>query len=130
MGILTDLFGKRDDAQNDERSLPWIQLQTTAQIDGIIQNSRVKPQLIFKHSTTCGTSRMALNMFTSTSILKTNQFDFCFLDIHRYRPVSNAIADRFEIRHESPQLLIIKNEKVVYHCSHGEIAQVNLDNYA
>ena len=55
--------------------------------------------------------------------------DFYFLDLHAHRDVSNAVASEFGIQHQSPQLLILKNGVVVYHDSHGAIADVNLEKY-
>lgn len=55
--------------------------------------------------------------------------DFYFLDLKRYRETSNAVADRFGVRHESPQLLVVREGTVVVHESHGAINQVDLNAY-
>lgn len=47
--------------------------------------------------------------------------DFYFLDLLKYRPISSAIAERFQVHHESPQIIVIKNGEVVYDESHMSI---------
>ena len=93
------------------------------QIDDIIKASEQKPILIFKHSTRCGISSMMLKRFDNKiAALSTPYY---FLDILKYRPLSNLIQDKFEITHQSPQLLVIKNGKVIAHDSHSGILDVN-----
>lgn len=111
-----------------KKELPWIKLESMAQLETIAENSKSKTQVIYKHSSTCGISRMVLNMFTETYDTDLD-IDLYFLTIQNHRDVSNAIADKFVVRHESPQLLIIKNGEVVFHTSHGAIADINLKDF-
>lgn len=94
----------------------WINLQSESQLDEIKEKSTSRPQLIFKHSTRCSTSTLV------KSRLERNQppdsIDFYFLDLISYRPVSNKVADAFNINHESPQVLLIRDGKCVYEESH------------
>ena len=130
MGIFRGLFGgSKEESNHEVASVPWIALNTVKQLDTIKEASSKRPQVIFKHSTTCGISRMALNMFKGSYGLEDGQMDFYFLDLHANRDVSNAVASEFGIQHQSPQLLILKNGVVVYHDSHGAIADVNLEKY-
>jgi bacillithiol system protein YtxJ len=69
---------------------------------------------------------MVLNRFTMAYSHEEEKADIYFLDIHRSRPVSDEIAQRYEVRHESPQLLVIKNGVVVAHRSHGAIPALDL----
>ena len=68
MGIFNTLFGNdQPKKENAKRSaFPWVALNDTTQLDAIKERSHETPQLIFKHSTTCGISRMVLNMFTGS----------------------------------------------------------------
>lgn len=130
MGFFERLFGQESrDSELNKKELPWIPLTKIDQLDEISQRSFEKPQLIYKHSTTCGISSMVLNMFTKGYILSDDQADLFFLDIHQSRNISNEIASRYQVRHESPQLLFIKDGRVAVHTSHGAIAELNLDSY-
>ena len=95
------------------------------QIDDIIKASAEKPVLIFKHSTRCGISSMMLKRFDNK--VAGLSMPYYFLDILKYRPLSNLIQDKFDITHQSPQLLIIKNGKVITHDSHSGILDVNFN---
>ena len=99
--------------------MSWIPLLNEHQVEEIKLNSTDKPQVIFKHSSRCGVSSMARNR------LDKNEFpegiDFYFLDIIHHRNISNKIARDFEVRHESPQVLVINNGKCVYDESHSGI---------
>nr|WP_299173786.1 bacillithiol system redox-active protein YtxJ [uncultured Allomuricauda sp.] len=128
MGIFNGLFGNKEQTQREEKQIPWIPLVSEEQLDEIAEKSKSRTQLIFKHSTTCGISRMVLNMFTSTYALG-KEIDIYFLDLHAHRNVSNEVAAQFQVMHQSPQLLIIKNGETIYHTSHGAIADINLEEY-
>ena len=97
----------------------WNQITEMVEIEDIIQKSHKIPQVIFKHSTRCSISSMA------KSRLERNAFpsnvDFYYLDLIKYRNISNAIEKVFEVQHESPQVLIIREGKCVYDESHGGI---------
>lgn len=129
MGLFTKLFGgsSDSDAINKENELPWIALKTIEQLDEIVENSKTKTQLIFKHSTRCGISRMVINQFKKDYKLSENDADLYYLDLLSFRSISNAVAEKFQIRHESPQLLIIKNGEVVAHDSHSGINRLALE---
>lgn len=128
MGIFDSVFGKKQQTTNEDKKIPWISLESMAQLDEIKINSAKKAQLIFKHSTTCGVSSMVLKMFNG-SFDPSLDCDLYFLPIQSHRELSNAIAEKFGIRHESPQLLILKDGKVSFHTSHGAIADLDLSKY-
>ena len=130
MGFLKSIFGGNKTEENkEEKQIPWIALTAMGQLEEIVQNSSVRPQVIFKHSTTCGVSRMVLNMFKQNYQLSEVQMDFHYLDLHANRNISDEVAIKFQVTHQSPQLLIIKNGRVVVHDSHGSIADINLEKY-
>ncbi len=129
MGLL-NLFGKnKDQSKKEQKVLPWQKLEKLEQLDEIVKRSKGKPQLIYKHSTTCGISRMVLNMFTEAYAFDENQADLYYLDLHSYRDVSNETGYKFQVMHQSPQLLIIKNGVAVAHASHGAISDMDLERY-
>ena len=99
----------------------WRNLQNETQLAEISQASFNKIQIIFKHSTTCGISAQAqYRLFSSTEELVGNA-DLYYLDLHRYRPVSNLVAQTFGIPHQSPQVIVIKEGKAIYDSSHFAI---------
>ncbi len=130
MGIFNNLFSsKNTNSEEQKDQLTWIPLTSVDQLIEIEQNSCKRPQIIFKHSTTCGISSMVLRSFRSTYFLEENQADLYFLDLQRYREVSNEVANKFQVYHQSPQLLIIKSGIAVAHESHGGITSLNLSSY-
>jgi|SRR5690606_2118509 len=130
MGILNSLFGKKSNApKKEKRTAPWIPLTSVEQLGEIKTKSATRPQVIFKHSTTCGISRMVINRFNEGYDIPADNLDLYYLDLRSFRSVSNEVAAFFAVRHESPQLLVIKNGEVVIHKSHGGISQVDLKGY-
>jgi len=72
---------------------------------------------------------MVLNMFVDTYNVSESELDLYFLDLHAHRAVSNETGIKFQVIHQSPQLLIIKNGETVFHTSHGAISEVSLEQY-
>ena len=124
--MFKNLFGSSE--PREEKVLPWILLTSLDQLQEISEKSKGKTQLIFKHSTRCGISRMVLNQFIENYDLETNA-DLYYLDLLSYRDVSNEVGYKFNVLHQSPQLLIIKNDIVAKHASHGAINNLNYVNY-
>ena len=102
----------------------WINLTTTSELDKIKEDSYQNPQFIFKHSTRCSISKMVLSRFDSTN--DSVSLSVYLLDLLNYIDLSNQIADDFNIKHESPQLLVIKDGECYKHSSHTSIHQLNL----
>ncbi len=128
MGLFSNLFGSSNEKESQDTT-PWIDLTLMEQLEGLKESSKTKTQLIFKHSTRCGVSRMVMNQFKKDYILDNNDADLYYLDLIDHRDVSNAIASQFDVHHESPQLLVIKNGVVVRHASHGRINELELDSF-
>jgi bacillithiol system protein YtxJ len=97
----------------------WIDLTDEQQLKTLKELSGQKPQLIFKHSTRCGISSMAKNRLERST--PPGNIDFYYLDLIRYRKLSQKIAEDFSVYHESPQILLIKNGQCVYDESHNGI---------
>lgn len=105
--------------------MDWTPLSSVEQLDAVDEASKVKPILIFKHSTTCSISRTALDRLQRNwTDADATAHEPHLLDLHRYRAVSNAVADRYGIPHESPQVLVIQNGRCVHHVSHFGITYV------
>lgn len=129
MSFIKKLFGTTDDVK-DTKLVPWIALNSVEDLQEIEAKSTTKTQVIFKHSTRCGISRMVLSQFESDFDASENSLDLYYLDLLNHRDISNAIAERYNVVHESPQLLIIKNGTAVANASHGAINDLNLNQYA
>lgn len=126
MGILKNIF--KTNELKEEKVLPWQALQAISELDEIVKRSLTKPQLIFKHSTRCGISKMVMNQFIDNYNLEADA-DLYYLDLLSYREVSNEVSAKFQVYHQSPQLLIIKNGITVVHASHGAINDLELQKY-
>ncbi len=115
-----DFFGKKDGSNqpSETKTLPWTVLQTMDQLEAITEASKEKPVVIFKHSTTCGISRMVLRNFENSYEIPEGKINLYYLDLLAHRDISNEIAIRFQVIHQSPQILIIKNGSAVHHASH------------
>ena len=120
MSIFNSLFGNSEEKKETAGKINWIPLQFMGQLDEIAALSDQKPAVIFKHSTRCSISRFALKQFENEYESNDN-VDAYFLDLLEYRDISNEIASRFQVMHQSPQLLLIKNGQSVYDVSHSDI---------
>jgi bacillithiol system protein YtxJ len=127
MSFLNSIFGNSDSSDSQKSNINWIPLTNLAQLNDIESMSNVKPIVIFKHSTRCSISRMALKQFEREYDLD-ETVDTFFLDLIMHRDVSNEIADRFNVYHESPQLILIKDGKAIYDVSHSDIDAEALKN--
>lgn len=104
----------------------WINLKNEGQLKELTEKSNTKPQVIFKHSSRCGISSMAKGRL-ERSVAPLNA-DFYLLDLIAYRNLSNKIATDFNVDHESPQILLIKNSECVYDESHGAITMDDIED--
>lgn len=78
--------------------------------------------LIFKHSTRCSISLMAKKKLELEGEVIPENVPVYYLDLLNYREISNAIAEIFQVHHQSPQLLVIKDGECIFEASHGEIS--------
>jgi len=101
--------------------MSWKTLSTENELETLISESFQVPQMILKHSTRCGVSSMALRRLERAKIQENNKLTCHYLDLLKYRPISNLITQKFNVWHESPQILVIKNGACVYHASHEMI---------
>jgi bacillithiol system protein YtxJ len=107
----------------------WNKLTSEEQIDQVILESAAKPVLLFKHSTSCSISSMSLDrLLRNWKAEDSDKITPYYLDLLAYRNLSNLVAERFGIPHESPQVLLIQNGKVTYHESHYGISYTEIMN--
>ncbi len=130
MGLWDKLLGKEQETTGKpDRAVVWTPLAESVQLDEILQASNEQTQLIFKHSISCGISSMAKRRFEQTAGDLGEHMKFHLLVIQQHRDLSNEVASRYKVWHESPQLLILKNGKVVAHASHWQIEGISLEDY-
>lgn len=119
MSFLKNIFGSNA-TESNAPAMNWNVLNNVQQLDTIVEASKTKPVLLFKHSTRCIISRTVLKNFEKEFDLQDQVVPY-YLDLLEYRPISNAIAERFNVTHQSPQILIIKEGVSVYDISHEGI---------
>ncbi|MCS4228403.1 MULTISPECIES: bacillithiol system redox-active protein YtxJ [unclassified Sphingobacterium] len=105
----------------------WIELNTEEQLQELYQSDKVSA--IFKHSTTCGISNMAKRSLERMSNTVDQDYSIYLLDLLRYRALSNEIAQRWNIEHQSPQILIVEGKNSLYDASHGDIQFDEIEKY-
>ena len=98
--------------------MEWKPLNRPEQLDEIVTLSHQSPQFIFKHSTRCSISTVAKNRLEKGA---SDQTIIYYLDLLAYRPISGEIAAKWNVTHQSPQLLKIENGNCSYHASHLDI---------
>ncbi|PYS41506.1 MAG: bacillithiol system redox-active protein YtxJ [Acidobacteria bacterium] len=102
-----------------------VDLRQDHDLEDLVDRSKTDPVLIFKHSTQCPISAQAYEEFTDFAEGARGLVCGAVLVIENRR-LSNAIAERFGLRHESPQALLIKDGRVVWHASHWSITSESL----
>lgn len=122
MGIFNRLFSSSDAASKGKQKLEWVPLNSIAQLDEIQSLSAGNKVLIFKHSTRCGISSMVLKKFEAALEPQPDTVLY-ILDLLNHRDISNEIANRFHVHHESPQLIVIENGSCTHHASHYKIVE-------
>lgn len=108
--------------------MDWKELTSDDQLDAIRKESSVKIQVIFKHSTRCAISSMAKSRLERAG--KPVSIDFHLLDLIRYRSLSNKVEEQFNVYHESPQVLVIKDGQCIYDESHSGISMDEIRSLA
>jgi hypothetical protein len=127
MSFIKNIFGNNTENQSVSK-VGWRQLTNLGQLNEIEEISTEKAVLIFKHSTRCSVSRMVLKQFENEFNWQDEVVPY-FLDLLSYREISNAIAHRYEVQHQSPQVIMIKDGKAVYNASHESIDSKKLEQF-
>lgn len=122
MSFFNKIFGDKNEDENNSSSF-WKLIEDENDLKAAIEISENKTVAIFKHSTRCFISKTVLRNFEKeVSENQDNNAEFYFLDLIKFRNISNKIADDFEVRHESPQLIVFENGSVKNSASHQDIS--------
>ena len=127
MSLFNGFFDKKNEVPKS--TFAWKNLSSIEDLNKAQQDSHIKTVVLFKHSTRCSISRFVLKNFENTVTIPEEEMDFYFLDLIEYRSVSNEIAERFNVIHQSPQLIILKKGEAVYDASHESIDAEILNQY-
>lgn len=103
------------------------ELASIEELDELLEHSRQRPQLIFKHSLTCPISANAYRNFQShLDNSRVSEVDYHLVTVQQARGVSNEAASRLSVRHESPQAILVRDGEAVWNASHGAITEQSL----
>lgn len=105
----------------------WTEITTPEALETILSRESDPPTLLFKHSTRCPISSRALRSAEAWITEHAGLVYPCRIQVVEHRTVSNLAAERLGIRHESPQAMLIRHGRVVWHASHLAIQQDALD---
>jgi bacillithiol system protein YtxJ len=113
---------------NTSQKLNWTNLESVDDLSAFIKKTD-KPILLFKHSTRCAISSMALSSLESDWQMSEEEVYLGFIDLVKYRDVSNACAELTKVVHQSPQVIVINNGEVVHDASHSAIRFDQIKKY-
>jgi len=105
--------------------MAWLTLDSLVTFNNLLEESKNSPKIIFKHSTRCSISAMALNRLKGIG----KKIDIHIIDVINNRDISNAAVEKLSVMHQSPQLLIILGAKCQYHASHMEITPAAIEQF-
>jgi len=114
-------FSSNKDVTKRVSLVNWVALTEMSQLDEIIEESKSIPVMILKHSTRCSISLMAKNGLDKSWDIEDDKIKTYYLDLLKFRPISNQIAETFNVHHQSPQVLVIKDGKCDYSATHSAI---------
>ena len=106
----------------------WPNLTEENQIAEIIALSNSIPVYIFKHSTTCGISAQAKENVEISFKNTDKPLLFYYLDLLKFRSISNEVASKLNVHHQSPQLILVHNGQVAFTASHHKIKATILED--
>ncbi len=120
MSILDKLFGESYSGKDGKKF--WLPLESENDLVKAMETSFAKSTVIFKHSVRCFISKTVLQNFEKE--VENNQVDavFYYLDLIKHRALSNKIAEDFNVAHQSPQVIVLKDGKPVADASHQSIS--------
>lgn len=104
--------------------MQWIDLSSDEQVASIKKATGYS--VIFKHSTRCSVSSMAKRNFELNWAVIPGNTPFYFLDLIAHRDISSLVAETFQVHHESPQMLLIKDGECILDSSHSDISATEI----
>jgi len=104
-----------------------VRLQRIEEFDQLLAQSSERPLLLFKHSRTCGTSAEALDELLAHLDERGTNARYAIVTVQTHREVSTAVAKTLGIRHETPQVLLIQDGRVVWSASHFRVTADAVD---
>jgi len=120
MSFFDKIFGEKE--ESPEKNQIWKYIESEEDLKNAIENSFNQKIAIFKHSTSCFISKTVLRNFEKEIENSDQKPELYFLDLLAYRAISNKIASDLDVRHESPQLLVIEKGRVINSASHQHIS--------
>ena len=131
MSFFKNIFKENVNSSKEEikETAKFYTLDKMEQFDEIDEISQTKPVVLFKHSTRCSISRMALKQFDTEFNYPEEKIDWYLLDLLNHRDLSNEIASRYHVVHQSPQIVVIRNGKAVFNESHDSISAEDLKQF-
>jgi bacillithiol system protein YtxJ len=132
MGVFNNIFGNKENKKpkkEKQTNINWIPLTSLEQLNEIKEQSKTESVLLFKHSTRCGISSMVIKQFENLFSEEHKNVKVYYLDLLNYRGISNEIAVIFQVMHQSPQLIVVKNGVAVYNASHSYITEIQLSEF-
>lgn len=131
MNFLKNIFKENtsNSTESTNENVKFFTLDNMEQFDEIDEISQTKPVVLFKHSTRCSISRMALKQFDAEFNYPEEKIDWYLLDLLNHRDLSNEIASRYNVVHQSPQIVVIRNGKAVFNESHDSISAEDLKQF-
>lgn len=114
-------YAKNISSEDSENQRIWNDISTPEDIVSILQDSGDQSQLIYKHSHRCSICFLAKRELEDISEQVSELADLYMINVIHQRDLSNVIASKLSIRHESPQVIIIKDKKIIWKGSHWEI---------
>ena len=103
-----------------------VELKAVEELDVVLAQSSSRPMLLFKHSPTCGTSAQAHEEVESLVDEGSVPADVYLISVRASRAVSNAVAERFNLRHESPQVLLVRQGVMRWNASHFSVTAARI----
>ena len=103
-----------------------IHLHNLEELDRLLSESHTRPLLLFKHSYTCGISAEALDELVdhlNEDVMAAGMPEpqYAMVTVQTDRDVSNAVSKKLEIRHETPQALLVRDGRVIWSASHFRV---------
>lgn len=105
----------------------WNEITTLEEWKAVLARSSDRGQVVLKHSTTCPVSANALHEYEQYLESRPNeQIDYTLVKVIESRPVSNQIAEDLGVKHESPQIIFLKDGEKYWTASHWAVTKAHI----